>query len=101
MAKRRGYPDFSGGFTNAPFDVIGDTLRGTRGIMLDMYRHPDEPIEACERIIPFIGKQFELGNYFLPEYSTTNWRQQCSGRSAPDTAGSNSPNKYSKSCGPH
>jgi len=52
----KGYPAFSGGFTKAPFDVIGDTLRGTRGIMLDMYRHPDELIEACERITPFMVK---------------------------------------------
>lgn len=51
-----GYPAFSGGFTKAPFDVIGDTLRGTRGIMLDMYRHPDELIEACERLTPFMVK---------------------------------------------
>jgi hypothetical protein len=52
----RGYPAFSGGFTKAPFDVIGDTLRGTREVMLDMYRHPDELIEACERITPFMIK---------------------------------------------
>jgi len=52
----KGYPAFSGGFTKAPFDVIGDTLRGTTGIMLDIYRHPDELIEACERITPFMVK---------------------------------------------
>jgi len=51
-----GYPAFSGGFTKAPFDVIGDTLRGTRGIMLDMYRHPEELVEACERLTPFMVK---------------------------------------------
>ncbi len=32
-----GMPALPGGFTKAPFDIIGDTLRGTRGIMLDMY----------------------------------------------------------------
>lgn len=52
----QGYPAFSGGFTKAPFDVIGDTLRGTREIMMDMYRHPDELLEACERITPFMVK---------------------------------------------
>ena len=52
----KGYPAFSGGFTKAPFDVIGDTLRGTREIMMDMYRHPDELLEACERITPFMVK---------------------------------------------
>jgi hypothetical protein len=48
----KGYPAFSGGFTKAPFDVIGDSLRGTRGVMLDMFRHPDELKEACERLVP-------------------------------------------------
>jgi hypothetical protein len=52
----RGFPSFSGGFTKAPFDVIGDTLRGTREVMMDMYRRPDELIEACERITPFMIK---------------------------------------------
>ncbi len=52
----KGYPAFSGGFTKAPFDVIGDTLRGTRGVLMDIYRHPDELLEACERITPFMVK---------------------------------------------
>ncbi|MBW1775483.1 MAG: uroporphyrinogen decarboxylase [Deltaproteobacteria bacterium] len=51
-----GYPSFSGGFTKAPFDVIGDSLRGTRGVLMDMYRYPDELLEACERITPFMVK---------------------------------------------
>lgn len=50
----KGYPMFSGGFSKAPFDVIGDSLRGTAGVMMDMYRHPDELIEACERMTPFM-----------------------------------------------
>ncbi len=54
MAK--GYPILSGGLARAPFDVIGDSLRGTVGIMTDMYRHPDELLEACERITPFMVK---------------------------------------------
>ncbi len=49
----RGYPAFSGGFTKAPFDVIGDTMRGTRGVLMDVYRHPEELAEACERLTPF------------------------------------------------
>jgi hypothetical protein len=52
----KGFPAFSGGLTKAPFDVIGDTLRGTREVLMDMYRHPDELIEACERITPFMIK---------------------------------------------
>lgn len=52
----KGYPSFSGGFTKAPFDVIGDTLRGTRGVLMDIYRYPDELQEACERLTPFMVK---------------------------------------------
>jgi uroporphyrinogen-III decarboxylase len=47
-----GLPGTMGGSTKAPFDYIGDTLRGTRGIMLDMYRQPDNVIEACNRLVP-------------------------------------------------
>ena len=54
MAK--GIPGFSGGFSKAPFDLIGDSLRGTRGIMTDMFRYKDELIEACERLTPFMIK---------------------------------------------
>jgi hypothetical protein len=52
----KGLPGFSGGFTKAPFDVIGDSLRGTRGVMLDMFRYPDELKEACERLTPIMVK---------------------------------------------
>ncbi|MBU2497548.1 MAG: uroporphyrinogen decarboxylase [Proteobacteria bacterium] len=51
-----GYPSFSAGFTKAPFDVIGDTLRGTKEILMDMYRHPEELLEACDRITPIMVK---------------------------------------------
>jgi hypothetical protein len=49
-----GYPDFFGGFSKAPFDTLGDTLRGTRGIMVDMYRRPDKLIAAMEKIVPLM-----------------------------------------------
>jgi hypothetical protein len=52
----RGFPAFSGGFTKAPFDVIGDSLRGTTGVMLDIFRRPDELKEACERLTPIMVK---------------------------------------------
>lgn len=51
-----GYPEFWGGFTKAPFDTIGDTLRGTKGIMLDMYRQPDKLLEALEALVPLMIK---------------------------------------------
>ena len=49
-----GYPSVVAGFTKAPFDVLGDTLRGTRGIMLDMYRQPDKLLEAMDRLVPIM-----------------------------------------------
>jgi uroporphyrinogen-III decarboxylase len=49
-----GFPSLFGGFSKAPFDAIGDTLRGTRGIMTDMYRCPDLVLEACERFVPLM-----------------------------------------------
>ena len=51
-----GFPQVLGGFTKAPFDTIGDTLRGTKGIMLDMYRQPDKLLEAMEAITPLMIK---------------------------------------------
>jgi len=51
-----GFPNMIAGFTKAPFDVIGDTLRGTRGIMVDMYRQPDKLLEAMERLTPIMIK---------------------------------------------
>lgn len=47
-----GIPSIRGGFTKAPFDIIGDAMRGTQGIMMDMFRRPDKLIEAMERITP-------------------------------------------------
>ena len=51
-----GFPIIVAGYTKAPFDVIGDTLRGTRGIMLDMYRQREKLIEAMDRLIPIMIK---------------------------------------------
>jgi hypothetical protein len=52
----KGFPAFSAGVSKAPFDVIGDSLRGTRGVLMDMYRNPDQLMEACERMVPFMVK---------------------------------------------
>jgi hypothetical protein len=49
-----GFPNILGGFTKAPFDVVGDTLRGTKGIMLDIYRQPDKLIQAMEALVPLM-----------------------------------------------
>jgi hypothetical protein len=49
-----GFPNLIAGFSKAPFDVVGDTLRGTRGIMLDMYRRPAKLQEAMEALTPLM-----------------------------------------------
>ena len=49
-----GFPQALAGFTKAPFDVIGDTLRGTKGVMLDIYRQPNKLIEAMEALTPLM-----------------------------------------------
>jgi hypothetical protein len=68
-----GFPNILGGFTKAPFDTIGDTLRGTRGIMMDMYRQPDKLLKAMEALVPImismgIGAMQQSGNpqIFIP-----------------------------------
>jgi hypothetical protein len=47
-----GFPNPYKGSAAAPFDLIGDWFRGTRGVMLDMYRHPDKLQAALERLVP-------------------------------------------------
>lgn len=49
-----GYPTFMGGFTGAPFDILADTLRGTKGIVMDMYRQPEKVHAAMERLVPLM-----------------------------------------------
>jgi len=40
------------GMSMAPFDVIGDFLRGTRGVMMDMYKCPDKLLAAIDKVTP-------------------------------------------------
>lgn len=55
--KGMGYPVLIGGASKVPFDMLGDTLRGTKGIMMDMFRQPDKLLEAIKRITPIYIKQ--------------------------------------------
>jgi len=50
-----GFPSQFGAVAYAPFDCIGDFFRGTRGIMLDMYRNPDKLIAATEKILAVLA----------------------------------------------
>jgi len=47
-----GFPAFWDGPAKPPYDMIGDTLRGTKGIMVDMYRQPDKLLQALEAMTP-------------------------------------------------
>ena len=46
-----GFPMYASTGTKAPFDILGDTLRGTKGIILDMFRRPKKVQAACERLV--------------------------------------------------
>jgi hypothetical protein len=46
-----GFPNIWGGMSQAPFDMVGDFLRGTRGIMMDMFQRPDKLQEAMARLV--------------------------------------------------
>ncbi|MBN2040253.1 MAG: hypothetical protein JW864_09445 [Spirochaetes bacterium] len=61
-----GVPGLYGVMSGAPFDLIGDTLRGTKGIMMDMYKRPDKLLEAMERITPIaIREAVDAAEKFL------------------------------------
>ena len=47
-----GYPNIWGGMSQAPYDMVGDFLRGTHGIMMDMFQRPDKLHEAMARLVP-------------------------------------------------
>jgi hypothetical protein len=51
-----GFPSHPGLVTWAPFDFLGDTLRGTRGIVTDLYRRPEKVLETCDRLLPVLLK---------------------------------------------
>jgi uroporphyrinogen-III decarboxylase len=54
VMREAGVPSIWGGLCGAPFDLMGDMMRGTKGILTDMYRRPDKLLEAMERLAPII-----------------------------------------------
>lgn len=52
MENDLGLPPASGSSAFAPFDILGDTLRGTVNIMMDILDRPDKVLEAVEKLIP-------------------------------------------------
>jgi hypothetical protein len=49
-----GYPSMGGGNSKAPFDLLGDGFRGTRGIIMDMYQRPEKLMAAMDRLVPIL-----------------------------------------------
>ena len=49
-----GFPSDPGMSANAPFDTIGDLIRGTHGLMLDIYRRPEKLLAAMEKLVPIM-----------------------------------------------
>lgn len=52
----QGYPPLFGTISFAPFDALGDVLRSTRGVMLDIFRRPDDVIAFCDMYVDIILK---------------------------------------------
>ena len=52
VVSRLGLPAPWGGMVKAPYDILADTLRGTRGIAVDRYRRPEKIVGAMERLVP-------------------------------------------------
>jgi hypothetical protein len=51
-----GFPGYASCATKAPFDILGDTLRGTRGVIVDMFRQPEKVLAACDRLVDIAVK---------------------------------------------
>lgn len=51
-----GFPVDAGGTSHAPFDTVGDFIRGTKGMMLDMFRRPEKILAATEKLVPMMIK---------------------------------------------
>jgi len=52
--KDMGFPSQFASVAYAPMDYIGDFLRGTRGVLMDMLRVPDKLLEVLEKVVPII-----------------------------------------------
>ncbi len=47
-----GMPVLVAGISDPPMDYLSDHFRGFNGIMMDIKRHPDEVVAACEAMYP-------------------------------------------------
>ncbi|MDR2456294.1 MAG: uroporphyrinogen decarboxylase, partial [Deltaproteobacteria bacterium] len=51
-----GYPMTLGSLTQAPMDVVGDYLRGIKGMLVDLRRRPEKLLKASEALLPTMLK---------------------------------------------
>ena len=68
-----GFPSITAGISPAPFDYFADFLRGSKGIMLDMFRKKDKLLEAMDHVVPILmrsaieqGKNSPCNIIFMP-----------------------------------
>lgn len=68
-----GFPLSCGAITLAPFDLLGDTMRGLREILMDMFRRPDKLLLAIDKVTQLtidlaVGQCHASGNkgVFIP-----------------------------------
>jgi hypothetical protein len=54
MIAASGFPSMGFNIVKTPFDYLGDTLRGTKGILMDMYRRPNDLLAATEAYVPVL-----------------------------------------------
>ena len=83
----QGFPAFYGTMAFAPFDCLGDVLRGTRGVITDIYRRPDDVLAACDKYAdinfgiplksmsssPLVGMPLHKGADEFMTTSTASW----------------------------
>ena len=83
--KKYGYftpPAGANTLCQASFDLIGDFLRGVKGIYMDVRQRPEKIIEACEAMLPMQvkrglpAKTHKLGEVFMPLHLGTYLRKK-------------------------
>lgn len=52
IRRDHGIPNLFGGITKTPYDIIGDTMRCTLGIVKDIYTRPEKVEAAVEALVP-------------------------------------------------
>ncbi len=59
--KELGFPMSRHASCTAPYDYFGDFLRGSKGIMLDMFRRKDKLLAAMDKIVPMLVRDAVQG----------------------------------------